>query len=134
MCSVYTLIKKANKGQEGKVEDQERAQVLSFAPEDTWLVMGQEQRARDVLCQPQGEEKQEHALETCDNASWFWQKKIGKIIGCRYSATITVLFFPPSIIKIKQNKEQFFSETNSKAKNNLTGKILSIVPDYSLVL
>lgn len=53
LCSGCTLIKKANKAQETKVEDQEEAQVLSFAPEATWVG------------------KQEHALETCDNASRF---------------------------------------------------------------
>lgn len=38
----------------------------------------------------------------------FSRKKIGKIIPCKYTTTITVLFFPQSIIKTKQNKEQFF--------------------------
>lgn len=53
LCSVCALIKKkGRKAQEGKVEDQEEAQILSFAPEATWVG------------------KQEYALETCDNASW----------------------------------------------------------------
>ena len=65
------LIKQANKPQEGKVKDQEEAQVLNFAPEATWAAMGWEWRQTDIPWPPWLERKQKHTLEICDSASWY---------------------------------------------------------------
>lgn len=62
------------------MEDQDEAPVLSFAPENTRVVMGWEWRQIVILWLPQLEVKQEHALEICDSVSWYLaernQKKI----------------------------------------------------------
>lgn len=113
------------------MEDREEAQVLSFAPEDTWAVTGREWRQTDILWLPWLEGKQEHALEISNSTSQFLAERNRKKIACRYTTIITV-FFSPS--ENKTEAETVISETNSKDKYHLTWKILLVVFDYSFIL
>lgn len=57
---------KTSISQERKLEEPEEAHVLCFAPEATWVFMGQEGEHMDTLCPPRLEGIQGHTWEVCD--------------------------------------------------------------------
>lgn len=57
---------KTSISQERKLEEKEEVHVLTFAPEATWVLIGQEGKHMDTLCPPRLEGIHGHTWEVCD--------------------------------------------------------------------